>query len=180
MCSTVKPSQRSGSTGLKIFAFCFSAGFLVFGVFSTFALAETFFTGLGPDTTADAVSGDGSVVVGAEPYVGNYQVGPGFRWTPTNGLESLPEIPGLEGVPIEPRAASADGSVIVGSFNLRAFRWTAESGYTTVSGGDAADGLGCSSCIARDVSADGSVVVGSDALGGQGFLWTQTDGKAYP
>jgi probable HAF family extracellular repeat protein len=105
-------------------------------------------------TQANAISADGSVVVGLS---GNH----GFLWTAADGMIALEGLPGRDGY-LQPEAVSADGSVIVGTsrdFELNrfeAFRWTADG--QNVSLGN----LGGSYTSARafGVSADGNVVVG--------------------
>jgi len=80
----------------------------------------------------------------------------------------------------EAYAASADGSVVVGSSGAgwRPLRWTAADGMTSLGGlpgGSSAGG-------ASDVSGDGSVVVGwsqqvrGSAVWEEAFRWTATDG----
>ena len=87
----------------------------------------------------------------------------------------------LRWTPLQARAVSADGKVVVGSrfverSGIEAFRWTAEEGVVGLGdlpGGDF-DGE------AFDVSADGTVIVGgSDSnLGGlsEAFRWTANTG----
>lgn len=116
-------------------------------------------------SVANAVSADGSVVVGAS----NERA---FRWTQSTGMVDL----GGDG--ISARGVSADGSVVVGAMGplLEAFRWTAETGMIglgTLPGGGTTNASG--------VSADGSVVVGTsvehEAPGTiQAFRWTAGDG----
>lgn len=137
------------------------------------------FMGLGhlPGSTvsvANALSADGSAVVGYSYSPGLYQ---GFRWTRSSGMTPLGFLPGS--ILTIPYGVSADGSVIAGSANSsystnEAFRWTQASGIS---------GLGQSAGAylsgARGVSADGSVVVGwyvNDSDQDQPFRWTQEDG----
>lgn len=109
-------------------------------------------------SAANAISADGSVVVGEVGYF----VGRAARWTSTGVQVFGPWSSSA-------RAVSADGSVIVGSVDGRAARWTG-SGYTLI---------GPQNSVATGVSADGSVVVGyllGSDLNAYAFRWTQDDG----
>jgi probable HAF family extracellular repeat protein len=89
---------------------------------------------------ANAVSADGSVVVGGalnpidirgEVAYEGYRA---FRWTRAGGMQDLGTLPG--GNWSEAWGVSADGSVVVGgAYNaveqLRAFRWTPSGGWKT-------------------------------------------------
>jgi probable HAF family extracellular repeat protein len=76
---------------------------------------------------------------------------------------------------LDPRAASADGSVVVGGVagaQGHAFRWTQAGGadfLADVSGALTPDS-------ANGVSADGSVVVGGANYGTRAFRWTEAEG----
>jgi probable HAF family extracellular repeat protein len=102
------------------------------------------------------VSSDGSVVVGLT------NSGEAFRWTITTGVQVLGAG--------QARGISANGSVIVGSSNDRAFRWVAGAGMQDIGPRD------FNMSEAYSVSADGSVVVG-DA--GGAFRWTVATGFQY-
>jgi uncharacterized membrane protein len=109
-------------------------------------------------SAANAISADGSVVVGEVGYF----VGRAARWTSTGVQVFGPWNSSA-------RAVSADGSVIVGSVDGRAARWTG-SGYALI---------GPQNSVATGVSADGSVVVGflvGSDLNEYAFRWTQDDG----
>jgi probable HAF family extracellular repeat protein len=109
-------------------------------------------------SAANAISADGSVVVGQVGYF----VIQAARWTSTGVQVFGPWSSSA-------RAVSADGSVIVGSVDGRAARWTG-SGYTLI---------GPQNSVATGVSADGSVVVGylwGSDLNAYAFRWTQDDG----
>ncbi|WP_447939673.1 autotransporter domain-containing protein [Pseudoxanthomonas mexicana] len=125
---------------------------------------------------AYGISADGRVIVGERDGLAVY-------WSSATGLAT----------PFDPRsgwlgaatAASSDGRVIVGygrqntpqnppSPNVRAFRWSAETGIVEI-------GLaGSAYSTAAAVSSDGSVVVGSSGtpMGGAAvaFRWTESGG----
>jgi probable HAF family extracellular repeat protein len=122
---------------------------------------------------ADAVSADGSVVVGsAQNAAGKWRA---FRWTAARGMQNLGTLGGDESWAY---GVSADGSVVVGwaynaAWQRRAFRWTASGGMQDLGtlGGDGG--------WANAVSADGSVVVGwaYNAAGQKrAFRWTAAGG----
>jgi probable HAF family extracellular repeat protein len=115
------------------------------------------------DSSANAASADGSVVVGFSGNVSGYSEA--FRWTQQTGMVGLGSLIGNSDS--EAKGVSADGSIIIGSSNGQAFRWTQETGM-----------MGLGSLIgnseAKGVSADGSIIVGSS--NGQGFRWTQSTG----
>jgi probable HAF family extracellular repeat protein len=129
---------------------------------------------------ANAVSADGSVVVGLGSTDfcprGCVHIYPPFRWTPNSGMARL-------GMPIERRFdhrlaldVSADGLVIVGGAT-EASMWTQMEG--SIGLGDLPGGPDASS-RAYGVSADGTVIVGvGDVVtdsGGEAFRWTQNSG----
>jgi probable HAF family extracellular repeat protein len=120
---------------------------------------------------AYGVSGDGSTIVGRSGFAGE-----AFLWTNAGGMVGV-------GVS-EPRGASDDGSVIVGSGFLggsvvQAVRWTSDGGAV---GLGVLPGAGVDSA-AFGVSADGAVVVGLGRFQGGGFQpnleafrWTSDSG----
>jgi probable HAF family extracellular repeat protein len=161
------------------------AGFSSLSLWTAPAQAVSF-SGLGwlPDTSysiANAISADGSVVVGSGAcieYSGCYGTSTfqAFRWTQETGMVGI----GLDfNKNSNALALSADGSVVVGTFDdglfsFNAFRWTQETGMVS---------LGANTRNATGVSADGSVVVGSVEVDvsdpkeqREAFLWTQTNG----
>ena len=88
----------------------------------------------GAQSSATAVSTDGSVVVGATSYGSGNSV-QAFRWTAAGGMVGLGFLPGT-GFNIDTAyGVSGDGSVVVGSgysgntsSQRQAFRWTASDG----------------------------------------------------
>ncbi|HEV7281691.1 MAG TPA: HYR domain-containing protein [Pirellulaceae bacterium] len=114
-------------------------------------------TGGDGKSAANAMSADGSVVVGHSWYLSPRA----FRWTEAEGMRPLEPI--LGSAYSYANGVSADGSVIVGtrseyqSAPSRAFRWTQATGLIDI---DAIDG-GVGHSTAEDVSSDGSVIVGA-------------------
>jgi uncharacterized membrane protein len=156
---------------------------------------------LGEHTFGYGVSGDGTVVVGADydvrgvrwtrqtglqrfgggtasdaSYDGSVIVGDRYRWTQQGGFQPLSANEALEP---SPRKMNADGSVIVGTGRDGgadvAFRWTAGGGIVFLpdlaTGGSPHD--------ANALTADGSVIVGTAYLasGTAAFLWTAGGGS---
>ena len=127
---------------------------------------------------ANAVSADGSVVVG----LGNNANGAdeATRWTQSTGMTGLGFLPGKDYRSVA-YDVSDDGTVIVGqsySGNLfnstsEAFRWTQATGMIGL--GDLPGGGGS---FANAVSGDGLVVVGSSAtgFGSRAWRWTESGG----
>jgi len=130
--------------------------------------------GLGDMRNANAVSADGSVVVGGGASSSGY--GP-LRWTLGGGMVGLGSLSGgsSTGTAFD---VSADGSVVVGNSDsasgTEAFRWTAATGMVGL--GDFPFGDFFSR--ARSVSADGAVIAGwgSVASGKRAMRWTAATG----
>ena len=143
--------------------------------------------GFADRSLARGVSADGKVVVGfMDDHVSYNQA---FRWTVTDGLVGLGDLPGGRDYGAA-NAASADGSVVVGNsdsasaLHYEAYRWTASEGMV---------GLGVkpaenSKSSASGVSADGSVVVGtgeydyapsSYGFTREAFRWTSDEGLVW-
>ncbi|GBC92238.1 hypothetical protein HRbin15_00703 [bacterium HR15] len=108
------------------------------------------------DSWGEAVSANGSVVVGAATIDGGgYHA---FRWTASSGMQDLGTLGGRTSWAY---GISADGSIIVGwaenaSGQTRAFRWTALTGMQ-----DLGVLPGGSYSSAWGISANGQVVVGT-------------------
>lgn len=122
------------------------------------------------------VSADGNVIVGFAERKERFNSP--FRWTPQEGMQKLPHLPGGERASAAASAVSADGSVVVGSGISQkhrrgeAIRWVngEPMGLGTLPGGTRSTALA--------VSADGRAVVGGsdgDPNGGA-FLWTADKG----
>jgi len=120
---------------------------------------------------AQAVSADGSVIVGGDNSTSsNYKA---FRWTQAEGMVEVGPFSYGPYWNYTAFGVSANGSAIVGDVftgvNYIGFRWTAAEGMIDL--GDLPGGDDYSR--AYDVSADGSVVVGrsKSALGQEAFIW---------
>lgn len=125
----------------------------------------------GTYSTAGVVSGDGNVVTGSATTL----VGAGtpirpFRWVyPAGPMVPIPLAIGNLGG--EGAAINLNGSVIVGTANALAFRWTSSSGavfFPTLAGGTSARAAG--------VSADGFTTAGQSTSpqGNRAVKWTAT------
>lgn len=130
-------------------------------------------TGPGLPTYANAVSGDGSTIVGYTWVSGSATVP--FRWTAKTGYQTLGTLGGTNSPNNSATAVSFDGSVIVGQSALpngtvRGFRWTEETGMVELQMGPQV------SQTAEAVSANGLIVVGYNTVwtfpGGPGNLQT--------
>lgn len=103
---------------------------------------------------ANAVSGDGSVIVGSSvtgfvPGSGRTELA--YRWTQQGGMESLGYLGGFSWNPESVATdISSEGAVIVGTSGAQAFRWTEATGMQGL--GFFAGGL--------KISGDGNVIVG--------------------
>jgi probable HAF family extracellular repeat protein len=128
----------------------------------------------GSSSAANAVSSDGSVVVGSS--VDSTGKTLAFRWTQAGGMAALGDL----GVGNVASGENPDGSLVVGYFQrptvggifggLEAFSWTESTGMV---------GLGQlkpnQSTVALDASADGSIIIGAGGDHG-GFIWTPESG----
>jgi probable HAF family extracellular repeat protein len=153
----------------RIIAFPYFASLGIFLSLVSPATADgPFFMGLGQiegydgwGSFAQAISGDGHVVVGSSQEGSDLAMA--FRWTLEEGMVPLGFLPG--GDSSFAKGVSGDGSVIVGlskSYNTvedgewEAFKWTAETGMVGL--GDLPGSYFRSR--AYDVTADGETVVG--------------------
>ncbi len=117
---------------------------------------------------ANAVSADGSVVVGEAPF-GIYSRA--FRWTQAGGMQSLGSLSNHKSNAL---GVSADGNVVVGYDEntnrlMRPFRWTQATGMQALHPSYARGPF-----AAYGASSDGSIVVG--ATGTAAFRWTPDGG----
>lgn len=117
------------------------------------------------ETEATAVSSDGSTLVGRGRIGDDYQL---IQWRWDEGLTLLGDPTRGQGLPTA-AALSADGSVVVGTYNSRAFRWTADHGLSPLT--DA-----CST--ATGISDDGTIITGmiNDVAWPNAYRWTEADG----
>jgi probable HAF family extracellular repeat protein len=113
---------------------------------------------------ANAVSGDGSVVVG----LGTIDAGAmmAFRWTATGGMVGLGHLPG-PATYSEANGVSANGLVVVGEADIAAspyqsqpFQWTSDGGMVGLAHVPPGDGNDHRSGGALAASADGEFIVG--------------------
>ena len=146
--------------------------------------AGAFFSGLGdlPGGTftsrAWGVSGDGQTVVGYSNVDDSSGPSEAFRWTQGAGMQGLGLLDGATFS--SGRAASGDGSVIVGHTDgapSESFRWIddgTENG-TMYAIPDLPGDAGSSNGVAKDVSDDGAVIVGraKSTEGLEAYIWTQ-------
>lgn len=125
--------------------------------------------------TANAVSEDGSVIVGWSVSASGTEA---VRWTDADGPVGLGDLPGGDFFSAA-SDVSSDGRVVVGrsvSSGTQAFRWTAESGMIPLH-----SNVAISASWANATSADGSVTVGgyrlqSDPGTDRAFVWDTTNG----
>lgn len=125
----------------------------------------------GNESFAVGISADGAVVVGR----GNVQTSPGtfvsrpFRWSAAQGMQPIPMLNADPSGFGEATDASADGSVVVGSANGRAFIWDAVHGtrdLKTVIQENGHDTTGWTLHSAVAISDDGLVVAGIGTIDG--------------
>jgi probable HAF family extracellular repeat protein len=169
---------------------------------------------IGPDwTIAYGVSANGQVAVGRGTNSGwqafSWTQGGGLQWLTDTSLNSAYAASAYGSVVVGrwdsgggqafrmeggvmtglggsyANAVSANGSVVIGESNGKAFRWTNATGMTDLGIsilGDAAGGD--NEALSLDLSADGSVVVGTEWLGGdltntKAFIWDEANNKRY-
>jgi uncharacterized membrane protein len=127
------------------------------------------------NSSAAAVSGDGTIIAGTAGSSGNEAV----RWIAGLGMQGLGFLPGYSNPQSSSAGISSDGTTVVGAAGspgfAQAFRWTADTGMQPL-------GFlpGYQYSFARAVSGDGSVVVGTASNDSprinEAFLWTSTEG----
>jgi uncharacterized membrane protein len=109
-----------------------------------------------------AISADGSTVVGSSASsVHENRGSQAFRWTQGEGMQPLGILTGE--FDSTATAVSVDGSVIVGTSGLNAFRWTDDGGGMQSIG----------EFLPTAVSADGKIVVGTSHFRDLAMIWTQ-------
>lgn len=127
-------------------------------------------------SNANAVSGDGTVIVGSSTSANAEREA--FRWTEATGMVGLGFLPG--GTGSEASFVSDDGRVIVGGASFydtsrhAAFRWTEETGMTDLGGLP-----GAVVTVPFAMSRDGRFVVGQSgdwSLGTEAFRWSESGG----
>ena len=168
-------SEATGFTGGEAFRWTQSGGMVGLGFLP--GGTQGFPPG-GIFSRANAVSADGSVVVGRSTAP-NIALGEAFRWTQSGGMVALGVLavttPGnLPGNTFSTaNAVSADGSIVVGSSSSlsqptgEAFRWSTTTGMQAIQGLLVASGVnmtGWTLASASGVSADGSVIVGNGQI----------------
>lgn len=147
---------------------CAFSGFELIG---SVGVASAQVTLLGPNTRANGVSADGSVVTG-ETTSGATKA---FAWTAAGGRVDFGAEPGM---PLESLglAVSGNGSTVVGASLSGAFRWRGPGTFELI--GQLPEPVG--HVGATGVSGDGSVIVGWGLDDGAGiqrsFYWTQSAG----
>lgn len=131
------------------------------------------------EAIADAVSGDGEIVVGRSLLANDNSSRRAFSWTQEAGMVSLGSLYGFEGYSFA-RDISRDGRVIVGasgtttagiSGDVNAVRWV--SGEIRDLGSLTEEGT--ANAVAYSVSDDGSVIVGESSVTSgvrRAFRWT--------
>lgn len=116
-------------------------------------------------STANAVSADGTTVVGSAQNAGF--VNRAIRWTQADGIQELGDLDGTVGGITFAEGVSGDGSIIVGTgitgAGERAFRWTADTNtqnLMTLLQDEGVDLTGTVLTSAVDITPDGKYIVG--------------------
>ncbi len=129
----------------------------------------------GRSSRANAVSADGSVVVGWQDEPTGTRSG--AKWV--DGVESFITDSNGDNVG-EAGAVSADGSTIIGSANPNPYVWKAGTGITYITHPNASFFFKGG---ATGVSGDGTKVIGfyrafgAPPMSGEGFIWTEESGR---
>jgi probable HAF family extracellular repeat protein len=129
-----------------------------------------------PSSVPDAISADGSVVVGQAS--GSGSTARGYRWTAGTGMVDLGAPPPFY-TDVFTEDVTPNGNVAVGSLRdvtnfSMGYRWTASTGYQLL--GDLPGGP--VSSRANAISGNGQVIVGGSLTegGSHAFRWTQAGG----
>ncbi|WP_228448323.1 secretion protein [Chryseobacterium sp. CH25] len=129
----------------------------------------------GRSSRANAISGDGTVVVGWQDEATGTRSG--AKWV--DGVESF--ITDSNGNNVgEAGAVSTDGNTIIGAANPNPYVWKAGTGVTYITHPNASFSFKGG---ATGVSGDGSTVIGyyrafgAPPMSGEGFIWTEASGR---
>ena len=175
---SMAPQNPNGSSYYHAFRWTHAGGMVDLGTIN----------GAAGFSSANAISGDGSVVVGesAIPKVQNSFFSHAFRWTSSGGMADLGTLGNVAGYS-SATATNFDGSVVVGRSTapadpsglgaVHAFRWTSASGMADLGTPGGASG----NSRATGVSGDGAVVIGQystncSECGELPFRWTEKTG----
>lgn len=128
------------------------------------------------NTRANAISADGSTVVGfQESEFGDWN---GVYWK--NGQQTYITDQNGDKVP-EAQEISSNGKWIIGGmYNFNAWKWSAETGLVVIPHPEAQFGY---TGFANAINHDGSVIVGNQqafqnvGLPNEGFIWTEATGR---
>ncbi|MBS0187829.1 MAG: hypothetical protein JSS51_07155 [Planctomycetes bacterium] len=129
----------------------------------------------GNNSYAVGISADGAVVVGhADVAVSPSQtVSRPFRWNSIEGMQAIPMLPGPADGSGTASDSNADGSIIVGTSNGRAFIWDAVHGTRDLQAlidANGHDTTGWTLLSADAISDDGLTVAGMGILSGSSEL----------
>lgn len=137
--------------------------------------------GGGETVSAQAITPDGSVVVGFG-YRNPQGIPEAFRWTQDFGAIGLGDLPGGDETS-RALAVSADGSIVVGhgraEVGQEAFRWTAATGMQGLGHRPNYVDTQYAGSAATVVAPDGSFILGHDSIGTYetvAFYWDAADG----
>ncbi|MGH7134001.1 MAG: hypothetical protein ACREJO_18905 [Phycisphaerales bacterium] len=162
--SVVAGAAESGPFANEAYSWTSAGGFHMLGVLPA-----------GISSFAYAVSGDGHVVVGNSQTPGGTRA---VRWIDSGPAQVIPDVGGGGSTPDRyALAVNQDGSVIVGSQNLRAFFWTQALGSVDLNTFLTSRGVNLGSLIltgATGVSADGYTLVGAGREFGSDVAWIAT------
>ncbi|WP_180917993.1 autotransporter domain-containing protein [Ochrobactrum teleogrylli] len=115
---------------------------------------------------ANAISADGTTIVGSSNSNGASNSGHAVLWSRANGAYSILDLGTLGGLTSYAAAVSHDGSVIVGWANTGLEQKHAAAWYDGVATAVDLETLGGATSSASGLSADGTVIVGSSELAG--------------